>query len=33
MKKVMFIMSCTILGVATANFVLSLLVLLKKDKK
>jgi len=31
MKKVMFVMSCTILGVAVGNFVLSLLVLVKKD--
>jgi uncharacterized membrane protein YwzB len=31
MKKVMFIMSSTILGIAIANFVLSLIVLVRKE--
>lgn len=31
MKRVMFILSCTILGVAVGNFVVALLALLKKD--
>ena len=31
MKRVLFVMSCTILGVAVGNFVLSLLTLLKRD--
>ncbi len=31
MKRVTFIMSCVILGIATGNFVLSLLHLLQKD--
>ena len=31
MKKVTFIMSCIILGIAAGNFVLSLLHLLEKD--
>lgn len=31
MKRVLFIMSCTILGVATANFVISLLAMLRRD--
>lgn len=32
MKKVSFIMSCVILGIAAGNFVLSLLALLQKDR-
>ena len=31
MNRVLFVMSCTILGVAVGNFVLSLLTLLKRD--
>lgn len=31
MKKVTFILSCTILGVAVGNFVVSLLALLRQD--
>ncbi len=31
MKRVMFILSCTILGIAVGNFVVALLALLKKD--
>ena len=31
MKKVAFILACTILGVAVANFVMSLLSLLRDD--
>ena len=31
MKRVMFILSCTILGIAVGNFVVALLSLLKKD--
>ncbi len=31
MKKVVFVLSCTILGVAVGNFVVALLALLKKD--
>ncbi len=31
MKKVMFIMSSTLLGIATANFVIALLALIRKD--
>lgn len=32
MKKVSFIMSCVILGVAVGNFVLSLLGLVRREK-
>ena len=32
MKKATFIMSCTILGMAVGNFVLSLLALVKKER-
>ncbi len=31
MKRVMFILSCTILGIAVGNFVVALLALIKKD--
>ena len=31
MKKVAFVMSCTILGVAVGNFVVALLALLRRD--
>ncbi len=32
MKKVTFIMSCVLLGIAAGNFVLALLHLLEKEK-
>jgi|GEM_PF-1391560 hypothetical protein len=32
MKKALFVVSCTLLGVAAGNFVLSLLSLLKKEQ-
>ena len=32
MKKVMFIMSSTLLGLSVANFVLSLIVLLRRER-
>ena len=31
MKKVVFVLSCTILGVAVGNFVVALLALLRRD--
>jgi len=33
MKQANFILACTLLGVAAANFVLALLALLGKDKR
>lgn len=32
MKKAAFVLSCTVLGAAAANFVVSLLTLLQKDR-
>ena len=32
MKKASFVMSCTVLGVAVASFVVSLLALAKQDR-